>query len=116
MLDWINAVASKETFVRTRTPGHASPHEFTIQLSSYNVLHHTHLTSKGDVGGCPAVSGHNVNRNGIWAFRSALLMYLVRHGVDVLMNDLDARWVHDPVTQMQQRFPAADVVASRGSW
>ena len=32
----------------------------------------------------------------LWSFRIKLLLHLLDHGIGVVMNDLDALWMHDP--------------------
>jgi len=52
----------------------------------------------------------------LWSFRIKLLLYLLDHGVGVVMNDLDALWLQDPWVHRFKDMPEYDLVASRGEY
>ena len=61
-------------------------------------LKNTTGESDGDVNVSTA-PGVNPRANAyqhLWSFRIKLLLHLLDHGIGVVMNDLDALWMHDP--------------------
>ena len=45
-----------------------------------------------------------------------LVRILLEHGLDVMLNDLDAIWLRDPHTEIFAHLPSADIIAQRSSY
>ena len=54
--------------------------------------------------------------NFLWASRVFLISALLDRGVSVLMNDVDAIWLKDPIEEMFSELPPdTDIIAQRGT-
>lgn len=52
----------------------------------------------------------------LWATRVRLIAALLDRGVSVLMNDVDAIWLKDPIEEMfNELLPDTDIIAQRGT-
>ncbi|CAM9181303.1 unnamed protein product [Ectocarpus sp. 4 AP-2014] len=60
--------------------------------------------------GCP------VSRHHVWALRIEVSVCLLKAGIDVLMSDADAVWLHDPMDDFDSdEYRDSSIVASRGA-
>ncbi|CAM9501366.1 unnamed protein product, partial [Ectocarpus fasciculatus] len=60
--------------------------------------------------GCP------MSRLDVWALRVEVSICLLKAGIDVLMSDADAVWLHDPADDFaSDEYKHSNVVASRGA-
>ncbi|CAM9107488.1 unnamed protein product, partial [Ectocarpus sp. 13 AM-2016] len=60
--------------------------------------------------GCP------VSRHHVWALRIEVSVCLLKAGIDVLMSDADAVWLHDPMDDFDSDdYRDSSIVASRGA-
>jgi hypothetical protein len=87
-----------------------------LLILSTDVQAHELLTSRGANSILVRVSNRTEyrQRDFVWLWRMRLVQHVLRAGVDVLMTDLDAHWLRNPLPAVRSRLAAGDhIVASR---